>query len=161
MSPPEHLALKSSMAVVIWLLKGLCSWTNLLQGPALMQPIVPGERGEAHLAILKHQPEKQASHLTGTHLRACWNTLEKHLGDGDWWAPSLFFHHLYTPLLLWYSQQAPSSHTLLHSRAPVSPGRQLLYASDALIFVAASQGTPLDCLVQRPGDLVFQGPMGL
>ena len=56
--------------------------------------------------------------------------------------------HLYTPFLFCSSQQAPSSGCPLpHSRAPPSPGGELLHVS------APTQGCPLDHLACIPGPV--------
>ena len=78
---------------------------------------------EAHLLILKHQPEGQASNLTHT----SGSLLEYSPGTETGGC------HLCTlPLPC--------------SRAPVSPGRELLHASAAQIFVAAAKGMHLNRL---------------
>lgn len=48
----------------------------------------------------------------------------------------------------------------LHSRLPVSPGRETLHASGALAFMAATQGTPLDCLAPETRGRALLGPIG-
>lgn len=50
---------------------------------------------------------------------------------------------------------------LLHSRALVSTGGELLHMSGILLFVAATQRIVLDCLALEARGLVFLCPMEL
>lgn len=80
---------------------------------------MPSDGGS--LLVLKHQPKGQASHLPHTSR----SPLE------------------HTPPTDETCRCHPGTLPLPHSRAPVSPGRELLHVSGVPIFVAAAQGTAL------------------
>lgn len=57
------------------------------------------------------------------------------------------------------SLHSPSA--MLQSTSIFSVGEELLYMSGALVFVAAAQGIPLNCLVMVARELAFLGPVRL
>ena len=87
------------------------------------------------------------------------------LSCSSWWAQSflsqwaLFACSHYALMELAGTIFVPPIY-LLHFRVPISPGWKSLHASGALVFVAASQGTPLDCLVLKTRRPCITGSHG-
>lgn len=64
----------------------------------------------------------------------------------------------------WYPEKEVAGAVFLLSlccapECQVSPRGELVPASDALVFKAAIQGTPLDCWLLRPEGIVFTSSM--
>lgn len=108
--------------------------THLPQGAAQRQPVTPRLKvKEAHLLILKHQPEGQACNLPHTSR----SLLEHSLGPG--------WHHLCTlPLPC--------------SKAPVSPRRELCKCLVPQLLQLLPRGRLLITWFWRPGGLASLAP---
>lgn len=116
-------------------------WARVLKptcslGPAQRQQIMPSDGGSP--AYIKSSAWGKASYLTHTSRSPLEHTPGTETGGCH-----------------------PCTLPLPYSRAPVSPERELLHVSGAPIFVAAVQGTPLDCLALEARGTCIPGPMGL
>lgn len=108
------------------------------QDPTHRQLVTPRLKVKGtHLLILRHHLVGQASNLTHKSRSLLKHSLRMETGS----------YHL-------------CAHPLLSSRVPVSPGRELSHTSGALIFVAASQGMFLNCLVLETREACVPGSMG-
>lgn len=72
--------------------------------------------------------------------------------------PHLFLLHIF---LFFPGVPSLCSPLAVLQSVPVSPGEELVHMSGALVFVAATQGTPLGYLALEARGAGILGPMGL